>query len=138
MTHCDFSARSARDEIRHIVGSSQPDVIIGSDKDQNRGCKKEDNDHIEFLCKLYGAQVSRGRYFVHELTSEVNSRMKCVTKIMAMPGNKNGRGRSVHVCAGRVRRGGPGFVNVCARTTRDELGCGCKKQMREGAQTRSG
>ena len=36
MTHCYFSVRSARDEMRHIVRSSEPDVIIGSDKDQNR------------------------------------------------------------------------------------------------------
>ena len=36
MTHCDFSVRSARDETRHIIGSSEPDVTIGSDKDQNR------------------------------------------------------------------------------------------------------
>ena len=33
MTHCAFSVRSERDEMRHIIGSSKPDVIIGSDKD---------------------------------------------------------------------------------------------------------
>ena len=49
MTHCDFSARSARDEMRHIIGSSEPDVITGSDKDQNRECRKKDKDHMEFL-----------------------------------------------------------------------------------------
>ena len=38
---------------RHIIGSSEPDVIIGSDKDRNRGCRKKDKDHIEFLCELY-------------------------------------------------------------------------------------
>ena len=57
MTHCDFSVRSARDEMRHIIGSSEPGVIIGSDKDQNRGCRKKDKDHMEFLCELYEAQV---------------------------------------------------------------------------------
>ena len=36
MTHCDFSVRSARDEMRHIIGSSEPRVIFWSDKDQNR------------------------------------------------------------------------------------------------------
>ena len=46
MTHCDFSARSARDEMRHIIGSSELDVSIGSVKDQNRGCRKKDKDHI--------------------------------------------------------------------------------------------
>ena len=86
MTHCDFSVRSARGELRHIIGSSQLDIIIGSDTEQNRRCRKNVKDHVEFLCELSEAQVARGRYFVHELTSEVNSRMQCVAKIMAMPG----------------------------------------------------
>ena len=63
-------------------------VIFGSDKDQNRGCRKKDKDHMEFQCELYEAQVARGRYFVHPLTSEVNSRMECVAKIMAIPGTR--------------------------------------------------
>ena len=88
MTNCDFSERRARDERRHIIGSSEPDVIIASDKDRNRGCKRNDKDHIEFLCELYEAQAAQGRYFVHELTSEASSRMKCVVKIMAMPGTR--------------------------------------------------
>ena len=66
MTNCDFSERRARDEMRHIIGSSELDVIIGSDKDRNRGCEKKDKDHIEFLCELYEAQAAQGRYFVHE------------------------------------------------------------------------
>ena len=47
--------RSARDEMRHIFGSSEPNVIIGLDKDQNRGCKRKDKDHMELLCELYEA-----------------------------------------------------------------------------------
>ena len=43
---------------------------------------------MEFLCDLYEAQAARGRYFVHELTSEMNSRMKCVAKIMALLGTR--------------------------------------------------
>ena len=31
---------SARDEMRHIIGSSEPDVIIGSDRDQNKGAER--------------------------------------------------------------------------------------------------
>ena len=88
MTQWDLSVRSARDEMRHIIGSSEPDVIIGSDKDQNRRCKNKVKDHMEFLCELYEAQVARGRYVVLELTSEVNSRLKCVTKIMATTGTR--------------------------------------------------
>ena len=41
---------------------------------------------MEFLCELYEARVARGRYFVHELASEPNTNMMCVTKIMATPG----------------------------------------------------
>ena len=89
MTNCDFSERRARDEVTHITGSSEPDVIIRPDKDRNRGCKKKDKDHIEFLCELYEAQAAQGRYFVHELTSEASSRMKCIVKIIAMPGDKS-------------------------------------------------
>ena len=88
MTHCDFSERPARDEMRHIIGSSELDVIIGSDKDINRGCGKKVKDHIEFLCEQYEAQAAQGRYFVHDLTSEASSRMKCMGKIMAMLGTR--------------------------------------------------
>ena len=45
MTHCDFSVKPARDEMRHTIGSSEPDVI-GSDRDQNRRCRKKDKDHM--------------------------------------------------------------------------------------------
>ena len=88
MTHCEFSVRSAREEIRHIIGSNEHDVIIGSDQDQNRECWRKDEDHMEFWCELCEAQTASSRYLVHELTSEVNSRMKCVTKIMAMLGTR--------------------------------------------------
>ena len=69
MTHCDCRERSARDEIRHIVGNSEADVINGSNKDQNRGCRRKDKDHMEFCCELCEAPLARGRLFVHELTS---------------------------------------------------------------------
>ena len=36
MTNCDFSERRARDEMRHTIGRSEPDVIIGSDKGRTR------------------------------------------------------------------------------------------------------
>ena len=32
MTHYDLSVMPARDELRHIIGSSEPDVVIGSDR----------------------------------------------------------------------------------------------------------
>ena len=73
MTNGDFSVRLAWDDMRHIIGSREPDAITGSDEDQNRGCRKNDKDHMEFLCELYGALTACGRCFVHELTSEVTS-----------------------------------------------------------------
>ena len=101
MTNCDFSERRARDEMRHIIGSSEPDVIIGSDK-----------DHIEFLCKLYESQAA---YYVHELTSEASSRMMCIVKIVAMPGTR----AAAALCMSGLAAcddGGPGFVNASVRT----------------------
>ena len=52
---------------------------------------------MEFLCELYEVQAPCGRYFVHELTSEVNSRVQCVAKIMAMPGTRTIVADAVHV-----------------------------------------
>ena len=112
MTHCDFSGRPARDEMRHIIGSGGPDVIIVSDRDRNRECRKTDRDHMEFLCELYEAQVARDRYFVHELTSEVNSRMKCVAKIMAMPGTRTAVADLCMFGLAACDERGPWFVNV--------------------------
>ena len=113
MTHCDFSARSAREEMRHIIGSSVPFVIIGPDKDQNRGCKKKDKDHMEFLCESYEVQAACGRHFVHELTSEVNFRMRCVTRIMVNARNENNSGGLAHVGVGCKRE----CTGVLVRTT---------------------
>ena len=127
MTNCDFSERGARDEMRHIIGSSEPDVIIGSDKDRNRGCKKKDKDHIEFLCELYEAQAAQGRYFVHELTSGAGSKMKCVVKIMAMLGT---RAAAADLCmfGAACDDGGPGFVNASVRTMTNARQVGVRLQ----------
>ena len=66
--------------MRHIIGNSEPDVIIGSNKDRNRGCKKKDKDHIEFPCELYEAQAAQGTILCarinvgSELENEVRSK----------------------------------------------------------------
>ena len=121
--------RSARDEMRHVIGSSESNVVIGSDRDRNRGCRKKGKDHMEFLCAQYEAHVERGRHFVHELSSQVNSRIQCVAKIMAMPGTKTTVADlcmfGLAACAGEA----PGFVKtrVYGRSpTRDKLDCGCE------------
>ena len=130
MTHCDFSAKTARDEMRHIIGGSEPEVIIVSDKDQNRGCKKRDKDHLEFLCELYEAKLACGRYYVHELTSEVNSRMLCVMKIMAMPGTRTAVADLCMFGLAACDKGGPGFVNVSVRTTTNARRVGARLHAR--------
>ena len=117
MTNCDFSERRARDEMTHIIGSSEPDVIIGSDKDRNRGCKKKDKDYIEFLCELYEAQAAQGRYFMHELTSEASSIMKFMGRIMAMPATRAVVADLCMFGLAACDNGGPGFVNASVRTT---------------------
>ena len=77
---------------------------------------------MEFLCELSEAQVACGRFFVRELASEVNSRMMCATKVMAMPGT---RITVADLCMSGLAAcdGGPGFDNVSFRTvtTRDKL-----------------
>ena len=101
------------------------DVIIGSRKDQTRGCKKKDKDHMEFLCELYEAQAASGRYFVHELAPEVISRMKCVTRIMAMPGTKT---LEADLCMFGLPHVGPGFVKATVRTVTTARRVGMRMQ----------
>ena len=74
--------------MRHIIGSSEPDVIIGSDKDRTRGCEKNDKDHIEFLCELYEAQAAQGTVLCARINVRSELETKCIVKIMAMPGTR--------------------------------------------------
>ena len=94
-------------------------------KDQNRGFKKKDKDHMEFVCELYEAQVARGRHFVHELTSEVNSRMKCMTKITAMPGTRTTVADLCMFGLAACDEGGAGFVKASVRTVTTHRPCSC-------------
>ena len=86
------------------------------------------------------AQVARGRYFVHELISEVNSRMKCVATIMSMPGTRTVVADLCMFGLAACDDGGPGFVK---RKRGDDHQCetswsAVPKQMREHASSRSG
>ena len=51
VAHGDFSAMSVCDEMRHIIGSSEPDIIFGSDKVPNRGYIRKYSDHMQLLCE---------------------------------------------------------------------------------------
>ena len=59
---------------------------MGLTKEQTRGCKMKDKDYLEFLCTMRKWRAVATSW--HELTSEVNSRLQCVAKIMAMPGTR--------------------------------------------------
>ena len=90
--------------------------------------KMRTENHMEFLCELYEAQAACGRYFVHKLTSEVNSRMKCVAKIMAMPGTRT---IVVDLCMFGLAACDEGGQDLSTQApgrspTRDKLECGCK------------
>ena len=114
--------------MRHIIGSSKPDVIIGFDKDRNRGCKKKDKDRLQFLCELYEAQATQGRYFVHELTPEASSRMKRIVKILAMPGTRAAIADLCMFGLAACDHGGPGFVNASVRTITNARKVGVRLQ----------
>ena len=84
-------------------------------------------------------QVARGRYFVHELTSKVNSRMRCVAKVMSMFGIRTAVADLCMFGLAACDEGGPGFVNVSVRTITCETSWSTvAEQMREDASTRSG
>ena len=79
MTHVDFSARAARDEMGHIVGTSEPDVIRAV---RGAGCARS---------------ILRARTDVRsELGNEVCS------EDHGHAGNESDSGRSVHVRVGCV------------------------------------
>ena len=83
---------------------------------------------MEILCELYEAQVACGRYIVHELTSEVNSRMKCVAKIMAMPGTRTAVTDLCMLGLVACDDGGPRFVNASVRTVTNARRVGVRLQ----------
>ena len=68
---------------------------------------------------------------MHELTPDVNTGMKCVAKIMAMPGTRTA---VADLCMfGWLRdEGGPGFVNA---SVRDVSRCGCEVNARARIDT---
>ena len=85
-------------------------------------------DHMEFQCELYEAQAACGRYFVNELTSEVNSTMKCVVKIMAMSGTRTKVADLCMFGLAACDEGGPGFVNASVRTVTNARQVGMQMQ----------
>ena len=54
MTHCDFSVRSARDEMRHIIGSSKPDVITSVKDERVNTVQEKPNFQRVLHAKCHG------------------------------------------------------------------------------------
>ena len=92
------------------------------------GCKKKDKDHMEFFFEPYETRVARGRCFVHELTSEVNSRMQCVAKIVAMLGMRTTVADLCMFGLAACDEGGRGFVNASVRTVTKARQVGVRMQ----------
>ena len=67
-----------------------------------------------------------GRFFVHELTSEVSSRMKCVT--MAMPGTRTIVADLCMFGLAACNEGEPRFVNGSVRTVTNARQVGMRMQ----------
>ena len=96
MTRCDFSVRSEREE-RHIIGSSEPDVIIGSDKDQNRVQKEGQGSHgipVRVVRSASGAVLRASA----DVRSEFENAVRDENHVLAM--NENNSGGLVHVWVG--------------------------------------
>ena len=129
MTHCDFSVKSARDEMTSLEAVS----LMSSLGLTGIRTGEKDKDHIECVRELYEAQVARGRYFVHELTSEVNSRVRYVAKVMAMPGIRTVVADLCMFGLAACDEGGPRFVNVSVRTITNARRVGARLQSKCGS-----
>ena len=81
MISSSFNTKTARDEVRRLIGINEPSVFTGFDKDQNRKCRMKDGDQSGFLLELC-AQMACRRYFVHGHTAEALLRTECMTQIM--------------------------------------------------------
>ena len=78
--------------------------------------------------ELYEAQVACGRCFVHELASEVNSKMTFVTKILAMPETTTTVADLCVLGLAACDEGGPGFVNASVWTVTNARQVGMRMQ----------
>ena len=113
MTHCDFSVRY----VRHIIGCSESDVVT-------LGLFKIRTGSAEGSCVK---RKRRGRNFVHELTSEVNSRISAWRR--SWPCQERERKWRICPCLGSPRAMKEDqdlSTQVYGRSpTRDKLECGC-------------
>ena len=100
VTLSDFSMRSAPNEMRRVVGSSTPDVIIGSDEAQNRDARRRTkitwNSCVS--CTKRRRRVVDTSYIRADSRSGSENEMHDEDHGHAR--SENSRSRSVHVCFG--------------------------------------
>ena len=115
MMHCDFGVRSARDEMRHIFGSSEADVIIGSEQEMQEEGQGPLRIHVRIV-RSTGSARSPLRACA-DIRSEDHGHAR----------DENSSSGFVHVRAGRRRRWRTqgSSTQACERSpTRDKLECG--------------
>ena len=99
MTHCEVSVRSARDEMRHIIGSSKPEMSsLG-------------------LTKIRTGDARRIRTTWNSCANGAKRKQRGgVAKIMAMPGTTTAVADLCLFLLVACDDGGLGFVNASVRT----------------------
>ena len=51
MITCSFNTKTARDEVRRLIGINEPSVLTGLNKDQNRKCRMKDGNDMPSLLR---------------------------------------------------------------------------------------
>ena len=88
---------------------------LGLTRTETEDVRRRTRTISNFCANCTKHKLRRDEYFVHELTSEASSRMKCVVKIMAMPGTRAAVAVLCMFGLAACDDGGPGFVNASVR-----------------------
>ena len=117
MTNCDFSERPARDEMRHIIGSSEPDVIIGSTRTETGDVRGRTRNISNFQLNCTKHKRRARNNVRSELENEVH-------------GEDHGHAMDERCVFGLAACGDgrPGFVNASVRTITNARHVGVRLQ----------
>ena len=89
---------------------------MGLTRTETEDVRRRTRTTSNFCANCTKHEAAQGLYFVHELTSEVSSRMNCIVKIMAMPGTRAAVADLCMFGLAACDDGGPGFFNASVRT----------------------
>ena len=100
----DFRLKSQRDKAANMIQELQPDLLVGSPmcgpfsnlqnlnmrtqeaREKVRENEKEAIQHLEYCVEQYEAQISRGRWFLHEHPQTARSwRVRCIEQLASRP-----------------------------------------------------